>query len=69
MTRTDGEKRPLKALTQLAKAATNEELQNAFTSHAKETAADCGAVPADIVHFVARVVVTPTDASHRPWGR
>ena len=27
----------MKALPQLAKAATNEELQNAFTSHAKET--------------------------------
>jgi ferritin-like metal-binding protein YciE len=33
----DGEKRLLKALPKMAKAATNEELQNAFTSHAKET--------------------------------
>jgi len=33
----DGEKRLLKALPKLAKAATNVELQKAFTSHAKET--------------------------------
>jgi len=33
----DGEKRLLKALPKMAKSATNEELQNAFTSHAKET--------------------------------
>ena len=33
----DGEKRLLKALPKLARAATNEELQNAFTTHAKET--------------------------------
>jgi ferritin-like metal-binding protein YciE len=33
----DGEKRLLKALPKMAKASTNEELQNAFISHAKET--------------------------------
>jgi ferritin-like metal-binding protein YciE len=33
----DGEKRLLKALPKLAKAATNEELQEAFTTHATET--------------------------------
>lgn len=33
----DGEKRLLKALPKLARAATNEDLQTAFTSHAKET--------------------------------
>jgi len=33
----DGEKRLLKALPKMAKAATNQELQTAFTSHAKET--------------------------------
>jgi ferritin-like metal-binding protein YciE len=33
----DGEKRLLKALPRMAKSATNEELQRAFTSHAKET--------------------------------
>jgi ferritin-like metal-binding protein YciE len=33
----DGEKRLLKALPKMARAATNEELQNAFTTHAKET--------------------------------
>jgi len=33
----DGEKRLLKALPRMARAATNEELQNAFTRHAKET--------------------------------
>ena len=27
---------------------------------------ETGAVPADILHFVARVVATPTDAPHRP---
>ena len=35
----DGEKRLLKALPKLAKAATNEELQDAFTTHATETEA------------------------------
>jgi ferritin-like metal-binding protein YciE len=33
----DGEKRLLKALPRMAKAASNEELRKAFTSHAKET--------------------------------
>src|SRR5687767_15202877 len=33
----DGEKRLLKALPKMARAATNEELQDAFTTHAKET--------------------------------
>jgi ferritin-like metal-binding protein YciE len=33
----DGEKRLLKALPKMAKAATNEALQDAFTSHTKET--------------------------------
>ena len=33
----DGEKRLSKALPKMAKAATNEELQNAFASHTKET--------------------------------
>jgi ferritin-like metal-binding protein YciE len=33
----DGEKRLLKALPKMARAAANEELQNAFTTHAKET--------------------------------
>jgi ferritin-like metal-binding protein YciE len=33
----DGEKRLLKALPKLARAATNEDLQTAFTSHARET--------------------------------
>ena len=33
----DGEKRLLKALPKLAKAATNEELQDAFTTHATQT--------------------------------
>jgi ferritin-like metal-binding protein YciE len=33
----DGEKRLLKALPKLARAATNEDLRTAFTSHAKET--------------------------------
>jgi ferritin-like metal-binding protein YciE len=33
----DGEKRLLKALPRMAKAATNEELQDAFTRHANET--------------------------------
>src|SRR6266849_10717910 len=29
---------------------------------------DSGAVPTDILHFPARVVVTPADAPHRPQG-
>ena len=33
----DGEKRLLRALPKMARAATNEELQTAFTSHARET--------------------------------